>query len=89
MAPLFYVIFGQAPHRLTKEAIEAWKYIGHWHMETHYTYIRVLGCSSPSQLLPKYVPDWLIIYLESLVFYLLVPRKHGPIFPFKWEGLLY
>jgi hypothetical protein len=61
MAPLFFSIYNKPPQILSQESIESLKDIGDWYMGKHYTYIRVFGCASTPQLLPKYVLDRLIV----------------------------
>jgi hypothetical protein len=62
MAPLLYIMSIDRPTlRLSKEVIETIKDIGDWYMEKHYAYIRIFGCTSAPHLLPKYVPDRLVI----------------------------
>lgn len=61
MAPLHSLIFNKPAPRLSIEARNTIRSIGDWYIEEFYTYIRILGHTSAPHLLPKYVPDRLVL----------------------------
>lgn len=61
MAPLHSLVFNKPAPRLSIEARNTVRSIGDWYIQEFYTYIRILGHTSAPHLLPKYVPDWLVL----------------------------
>jgi hypothetical protein len=62
LAPLHTIIFGYPTYRISREAMAGMKDIADWYLGKYYTYIRVYGNSKAPHLLPKYVPDRLLIW---------------------------
>jgi hypothetical protein len=61
LAPLHTIIFGYPTYRISKESMATLKDIADWYMRKYYTYIKVYGNSRAPHILPRYVPDRLLI----------------------------
>jgi hypothetical protein len=61
MAPLYVMIYNQNPLRLSPKSMQVVKDIGDWYIGKYYTYVRIYGCASAPHLLPKYIPDKLVV----------------------------
>jgi hypothetical protein len=61
MFPLHNLLFNQPAPRFTKEDINAIKEIGDWYIDEDFSYIRIFGCVATPHLLPRYVPNKLVL----------------------------
>jgi hypothetical protein len=61
LVPLYVMIYKQKPLRISTKAMKYIKDIGDWYIGRYFTYIRVYGCASATHLLPRYIPDKLMI----------------------------
>jgi hypothetical protein len=58
MHKLFY---GCEPPRISETVSENLKEIADWFIDENFSYIRVYGCSIPPHVLPKFLPDRLVL----------------------------
>jgi hypothetical protein len=61
IAPLCRLIFCRECPWLSREAMKLLKSIGNWYLQEDYTYLRIYGVTAPPHLLPKYVPNRIIL----------------------------
>jgi len=61
LTSLYKSIFGYYPHRISPWSIKSLKIIGDWYMRKCYTYVRIFGATGPPHMLPKYVPNKLLV----------------------------
>jgi hypothetical protein len=61
LAPLYEFIFCTSPPCMTDKAITVIRRIGDWYLMEHGTYIRIYGAMKPPHLLPRFVPDKLVL----------------------------
>lgn len=76
IAQVYQIIFCRPSSRLSLEACKTMKGLGHWYCKQHYIYIKVFRCIATPHLIPKYVPDQLIIketsYHNVIIGYIVV-----------------
>jgi hypothetical protein len=61
LAPLYEFIFCTSPPCMTDKAIIVIRRIGDWYLMEHGTYIRIYSAMKPPNLLPRLVPDKLVL----------------------------
>jgi hypothetical protein len=72
LAPLHIIIFCYSAYKLSKEAMVGIKGIEDWYLGKYYTYIRVYVNSKAPHLLPKYIPD--ILLIREISYYTMITR---------------
>lgn len=68
MAPDHMMIFGVEMARISEAGWEAISQIGNWYLLREFTYIRIVGILATLNLLPMYVPDWIL--LKEIAFHI-------------------
>jgi hypothetical protein len=61
LVPLYRLILCKEFPRLSKESMRLIKNIGNWYLQEDCTYLRIYGVTASPHLLPKYVPNRLIL----------------------------
>jgi hypothetical protein len=61
LAPLYKFIFDSPTPCMTDKALAIVHKIGDWYLMEHGTYIRVYGATKSPHLLPRFVPDILVL----------------------------
>jgi hypothetical protein len=61
MIPLHQLLYGYPPPRFSNDAMESISSIGDWFIEDTFSYISIYGCEAPPHVLPRYVPDRLVL----------------------------
>jgi hypothetical protein len=61
MVPLHMILKNQPAPRFTQESINTIKEIGDWFVDEEFSYIRIYGCEGAPHILPRYVPDRLVL----------------------------